>query len=125
MSFHWESNSRRCYRCLQPAARDASVRPMPSAPIRPGGSSRLVDRLYLLPPATRWVGSGEQKLKADFALSTTPRRAVSFTYNACDTPTVCWKAANKWVQAAYATGYRHPNNFSAAFAHFFGYPRSR
>lgn len=81
-----------------------------------------LDRPLTLAYLAARVGLGEQKLKAGFCklFNTTPGRFLH--EQRMQHAHRLLESGQQVAQAAYATGYRHPNNFSAAFAHFFGYP---
>jgi AraC family transcriptional activator of pyochelin receptor len=68
------------------------------------------------------VGLGEQKLKAGFQhlFDITPGRFLH--EQRMRHAHRLLESGQQVAQAAYATGYRHPSNFSAAFSGFFGYP---
>lgn len=68
------------------------------------------------------VGLGEQKLKAGFRqlFAITPGRFLH--EQRMRHAHALLESGQQVAQAAYATGYCHPGNFSTAFARFFGYP---
>ncbi|WP_196518146.1 helix-turn-helix domain-containing protein [Halomonas sp. PA16-9] len=67
------------------------------------------------------VGLGEQKLKQGFRcmFGTTPQHFLH--QQRMRRAHTLLESGQQAAQAAYATGYRHPSNFSAAFTRFFGY----
>ncbi|MDQ7727789.1 AraC family transcriptional regulator [Halomonas sp. SpR8] len=67
------------------------------------------------------VGLGEQKLKQGFRrmFGTTPQHFLH--QQRMRHAHMLLESGQQVAQAAYATGYRHPSNFSSAFTRFFGY----
>lgn len=67
------------------------------------------------------VGLGEQKLKQGFRrmFGTTPQHFLH--QQRMRHAHALLESGQQVAQAAYATGYRHPSNFSSAFTRFFGY----
>ena len=67
------------------------------------------------------VGLGEQKLKQGFRrmFGTTPQHFLH--QQRMRHAHTLLESGQQVAQAAYATGYRHPSNFSLAFTRFFGY----